>query len=65
MPAQLRRAYVSGKVAPRIRWGSGGDFKRCTRQAARHGVPARMRNGMCARLHKRATGQWPGRGRRH
>lgn len=65
MPAHLRRSYVSGKVAGRIRWGRGGDFRACTRQAAAHGVPARMRKGMCAKLHKRATGKWPGRGRKH
>ncbi|MEJ2886166.1 hypothetical protein [Actinomycetospora aeridis] len=65
MPAQLRRSYVSGKVAARIGWGSSGDFRRCTAQAAKHGVPARMRKGMCARLHRAATGKWPGRNRGH
>lgn len=65
MPPQLRRSYVSGKVAKRIGWGRGGDFKACTTQAAHHGVPKRMRAGMCAKLHHAATGKWPGRGRGH
>lgn len=64
MPGHLQRSYLSGKVAPRIRWGVAGDFKRCVRQAKRHGM-GRKAEGACARLHRKATGQWPGRGRRH
>jgi hypothetical protein len=59
MPKQLERSYLSGKVAPRIRWGTPGDFTRCTKQAAKHGIGGKS-NGMCAKLHKRATGMWPG-----
>lgn len=64
MPPQLQRSYVSGKVAARIRWGTGGDFGRCVRQARKHGM-GRMAEGACATLHHRATGQWPGKGRSH
>lgn len=60
MPPQLRRSYLTGKVAARIRWGTPGDFTRCVRQAAKHGIPMRQRKGMCATLHKQATGIWPG-----
>ena len=60
MPAQLQRSYLSGKVAPRIRWGTGGDFTRCVRQAQKHGMSPSVAKGACAKLHKRATGMWPG-----
>ncbi|GAA0897754.1 hypothetical protein [Pseudonocardia zijingensis] len=60
MPAQLRESYLRGEVAARIRWGTPGDFRRCVAQATAHGVPARMRDGMCAELHHAATGLWPG-----
>jgi hypothetical protein len=59
MPKQLERAYLSGKVAPRIRWGTGGDFTRCVRQARKHGMGGKA-EGACAKLHKKATGMWPG-----
>jgi hypothetical protein len=61
MPAQLRASYLRGKVAARIRWGSGGDFNRCVAQATKHGVPGHMRKGMCNILHRQATGHAPGR----
>lgn len=64
MPPQLQRSYLSGKVAPRIQWGRSGDFIRCVRQAKVHGM-GHMAEGACARLHRKATGQWPGRGRKH
>lgn len=60
MPPQLRRSYLTGKVAARIRWNTPGDMRRCMRQARRHGVPQRMIAGMCAMLHRQATGMWPG-----
>ena len=61
MPAQLERSYLSGKVAARLGWGSPGDGTRCMRQAAAHGVPKRMRGGMCQKLHIKATGTPMGR----
>lgn len=64
MPGQLQRSYLAGKVAPRIRWGTPHDFYRCVAQAKKHGMGGKAK-GACARLHKKATGQWPGRGRRH
>lgn len=60
MPAQLRESYLRGKVAARIAWGTPGDFDRCTAQARAHGVPERMRPGMCNILHQQATGNAPG-----
>lgn len=45
-----------GKV---IAWGTPGDFDRC-RAFYRDKLPARMLDGWCAELHKRATGGSPG-----
>ncbi len=64
MPPQLQKSYLSGKVAARIRWGSGGDFNRCVRQAKKHGMGVKAK-GACATLHKKATGFYPGKGRNH
>lgn len=59
----LRRYWASGTGAAKIRWGTPGDFNRCVRQTRKYmGTGAK---GYCAKLHKRATGQWPGRGRKH
>lgn len=63
-PRQLQRAYVTGKVARRIRWGTPGDFTRCVRQARKHGMNSRMAKGFCANMHKLATGKWPAEGSR-
>lgn len=60
MPPQLRESYLHGKAAAKIIWGSPGDFRRCELEAAHHGIPERMRPGMCAELHKEATGAVPG-----
>lgn len=61
MPAHLRKSYLSGKVAARIRWGAPGDFNRCVAQATKHGVPGHMRKGMCNILHTQAVGKPPGK----
>ncbi len=45
-----------GKV---FAWGASGDFDRCRKFYADK-VPAKMIDGWCARLHKLATGGWPG-----
>ncbi|MEV0968505.1 ADP-ribosyltransferase [Microtetraspora glauca] len=59
---QLRHWYVRGEGAARIGWGTPGDFERCVRIAGEH-----MANpqGYCANRHREATGEWPGRGRKH
>ncbi len=61
MPPQLQKAYApGGKVGRRIRWGTGGDFTRCVRQATKHGMSPSQAKGVCAKFHKRYTGVWPG-----
>jgi hypothetical protein len=61
MPPQLRESYLHGKAAAHIGWGSDGDFDRCVAESIKHGIPGRMRKGMCATLHKEATGHVPGK----
>lgn len=60
MPKQLEKSYLRGKVAARVRWRTPGDFTRCAAQARRHGMSGPMAKGACAKLHKKATGVWPG-----
>lgn len=60
MPRQLEQSYLTGKVAARIRWGTGGDFTRCVKQAMKHGMSPGMAKGACNKLHKKATGFYPG-----
>lgn len=62
--AVLIRYWTRGEGRARIRWGSGGDFIRCVRQLSKY-VPVNQVHGFCARLHRIATGSWPGPGRRH
>lgn len=40
-------------------WGTPGDMRRC-QQFYKGKIPANQIDGWCARLHKLATGQWPG-----
>ena len=54
---KLRRWYVHGEGAARIRWGEPGDFMRCVRIAGKHMSRAK---GYCANRHKDALGVWPG-----
>lgn len=65
MPPQLLEYWAHGTGAAKIRWGTSGDFDRCRRLLRKYVPRPDMPNGLCANLHRRATGQWPGRGRRH
>jgi hypothetical protein len=61
MPAKLQKSWApGGKVGNKIRWNTPGDFTRCVRQARKYGMSGRVAKGMCATLHKRYTGVWPG-----
>lgn len=64
MPPQLRESYLHGKVAARIRWGTPGDYRRCVKQAMKHGMSSGVAHGLCQTLHKKATGMYTG-DRRH
>lgn len=54
--------WTRGVGAAKIRWGTDGSFRRCVTNLRRY-LPARYDlQGMCANLHKRATGEWPTEG---
>ena len=59
--AQLKAYWLTGEGALKIRWNTPGDFTRCVRlirkYAAKEGFSA---EGYCSRLHKAATGVYPG-----
>ena len=55
---KLRRYWLYGKGAAKIRWRSPGDWTRCYRQLAKYMGP--RAKGYCALRHKEANGYWPG-----
>jgi hypothetical protein len=56
---RIRRYWVHGKGAAKIRWGQGGDFNRCRRQLAKYIKNPSWLAGACANMHKEALGIWP------
>ena len=58
--ARIRRYWVRGKGAAKIRWGEPGDFNRCRKQLAKYVQNPDWLAGMCANMHKEAIGVWPG-----
>jgi hypothetical protein len=55
---KLRRYWLYGRGALKIRWNTPGDWTRCYRHLRKYmGVRAK---GYCALRHKEATGVWPG-----
>lgn len=56
---RLMRYWTTGPGAAKIGWGRPCDFCSCLRQLRRY-VPRRMLKGLCANLHRRALGIWPG-----
>lgn len=58
MPSQLKRYWLAGPGAAKIRWGTPGSFDRCVR-ALRDDFPENT-EGLCANLYHEATGRWPG-----
>jgi 2'-5' RNA ligase len=61
MPAKLKRYWLNGEGAVKIRWGTKGSFDRCV-NALRSKFPANT-EGLCANLYHEATGHWPGEDR--
>lgn len=59
---KLRRYWLYGKGAAKIRWGTPGDWRRCVRQLSKYLGP--RAKGYCALRHREATGMWTG-DRRH
>lgn len=71
---RLKTFWAEGPGAARIVWGTDGDFMRCIaniQKAVTDGgkppLSDHMIKGLCAELHKRATGFTPGHapGERH
>lgn len=54
----LRKYWMRGVGAVKIRWGAKGDFTRCVRQLRPY-LGART-EGYCAKRHKESVGFWPG-----
>ncbi len=55
----LHHYWTRGEGALKIRWGTGGDFTRCTRQLKKY-IEPRFLNRTCAQWHHDALGYWPG-----
>jgi hypothetical protein len=54
--------WVDGPGAIKIDWGVPGDFNRCRANLAKYVQNPEWLAGLCANLHYRALGIWPGRG---
>lgn len=66
LPPQLLKYWVAGPGAAKIGWGAPGDFNRCRvniqAEVSEKGAPLapHIIDGLCATLHKIATGARPG-----
>lgn len=59
--SRIRRYWVSGKGAAKIKWGVPGDFNRCRAQLAKYVQNPNWLAGLCANMHFEALKAWPGR----
>jgi len=60
--ARLHAYWAHGPGAAKIGWSTApgaGDYSRCVVLLGKY-VPEHMVKGLCANLHKSATGRWPG-----
>lgn len=57
--SRIRRYWVRGEGAAKIRWGEGGDFNRCRAQLAKYVQNPEWLAGLCANMHREALGIWP------
>jgi hypothetical protein len=55
---ELRRYWLYGKGAAKIRWNTPGDWTRCYKNLVKYMGP--RAKGYCALRHKEATGTWTG-----
>jgi hypothetical protein len=66
LPPQLLKYWTVGAGGAKIAWGTPGDFDRCRvniqAEVSKDGapLPARVIDGLCATLHRVATGATPG-----
>jgi len=57
---RLMRYWAEGPGAAKLQWGVPGDFERCRVELGKYVHDPKMLDGLCANLHHRATGGWPG-----
>lgn len=68
LPPQLIKYWTAGPGAAKIAWNTPGDFMRCVAaiqaEVSEDGPPLsdHVVKGLCATLHKMATGGSPGHG---
>lgn len=60
LPPALFNYWVHGKGALKIRWNTAHDFYRCRDHLVKYVHDPHQVNGLCAELHKFATGRWTG-----
>lgn len=58
--SRIRNYWVHGKGAAKIKWGAPNDFYRCRHQLVKYVQNPDWLSGLCANMHKEATGTWPG-----
>lgn len=58
---RLMEYWAHGEGAAKIGWGTPGDFNRCRVNLGKYVHSPNVLAGLCANLHHRATGFWPGR----
>ena len=56
---RLMHYWAEGAGAVKIGWGHDGDYDNCLAELGKYVDPG-MLHGLCANLHKRATGASPG-----
>jgi hypothetical protein len=56
---RLMHYWAEGEGRAKIQWGVPGDFDRCLVELGKYVGPDIVK-GLCANLHHRATGGWPG-----
>lgn len=57
---RLMEYWAHGAGAAKINWGRSGDFDRCRVELGKYVHNPESLAGLCANLHHRATGAWPG-----
>jgi hypothetical protein len=57
--SRIRRYWVSGAGAAKIKWGAPGDFNRCRSQLAKYVQNPDWLAGLCANMHYEALKFWP------
>jgi hypothetical protein len=57
---RLMHYWAEGKGAAKLHWGVPGDYDHCLAELGKYVHDPHMLHGLCANLHKRATGGWPG-----